>query len=71
MASEKIPLLAFVQIGQFHSGIEGNFLFIYHVQQFRDKVGQADKTLDITGTFAGIFCKRFICPELRANLARS
>ena len=31
--------MAFVQIGQFHSGIEGDLLFVYHVQQFRDKVG--------------------------------
>ena len=47
--------MAFVQIGQFHSGIECNFLFVYHVQQFRDKAGQADKTLDLLITFACSF----------------
>ena len=52
---QKIPLLAFVQIGQLHSGIEGDFLFVHHVQQFRDEVGQADKTLDLLITFACSF----------------
>lgn len=68
---QKIPLLSLVQIGQFHSGIEGDFLFIYKVEQFGNEICQADKPLDIPGTLTSIFCKRFICSELRANLARS
>ena len=68
---QKIPLLSLVQIGQFHSGIEGDFLFIYKVEQFGNEIRQADKPLDIPGTLTSIFCKRFICSELRANLARS
>ena len=47
--------MGFVQIGQLHSGIKSNFLFVYHIQQFRDKVGQADKTLDLLITFACSF----------------
>ena len=47
--------MAFVQIGQLHSGIKSNFLFVYHIQQFRDEVGQADKTLDLLITFACSF----------------
>ena len=35
-----------------HSGIKGNFLFVHHVQQFRDKAGQADKTLDLSAAFS-------------------
>ena len=47
--------MAFVQIGQFHSGIEGDFLFVHHVQKFGNKVGQADKTLDLLITFTCSF----------------
>ena len=39
---QKIPLLVSCQIGQLHSGIEGNFLLVYQVQQFRNQVGEAD-----------------------------
>ena len=35
--------------------MKANFLFVYHVQQFRDEVGQADKTLDLLITFACSF----------------
>ena len=68
---KKIPLLGFVQIGQLHSGIECNFLFVYHVQQFRDKAGQADKSLDLRLGIIGFLCYFFGCCQLRPNLGRS
>ena len=67
----KIPLLAFVQIGQLHSGIEGNFLFVHHVQQFGNEVCQADIASNSIATYALAFCDRIIVAELRRNLRRS
>ena len=68
MACKKIPLLSLVQIGQFHSGIEGDFLFIYKVEQFRDKIGQTDETLNLIATFTKFFghdlVGTFLCPNL-------
>ena len=51
---QKIPLFGSRQIGQLHSGIEGDFLLVYQVQQFGDEVGQADIALNLLSAFSGI-----------------
>ena len=44
------------------AGIKGDFLFVYHVQQFGDKVGQADIALDIDLLLhARFFANNFGC----------
>ena len=44
---QKIPLFSSRQVGQLHSGIEGDFLLVHQVQQLRDEVGEADEALDV------------------------
>ena len=67
----KSPLLAFVQIGQFHSGIEGDLLFVYHVQQFRDEVGQTDKAPYLISTVASFLTNNIGSFQLPPNLGGS
>ena len=47
---------------------KGNFLFVYHVQQFGNKVCQADETLDLIAAFTKVFghdlVGTFLCPNL-------
>ena len=57
--SGKHPLLLkkscccfFVQIGQFYRRVKRDFFSRHHSEQFRDKVRQAYKTLDLIATFA-------------------
>ena len=47
---QQIPLLRFRQIGKLHSGGQGNFLFIHHLQNLRDEIGQADVAFDLRRT---------------------
>lgn len=44
--------LFFVQIGQFYRRVKRDFFLVHHSEQFRDKVRQAYKTLDLIATFA-------------------
>lgn len=59
-----------LQIGQLHSGVKGNFLFIHHVQNFGNEIGQADIAADGFPTHASVFA-HFLRSQLRHNLCRS
>ena len=68
---QKIPLFGSRQIGQLHSGIEGDSLLIHQVQQFRDEVGQADEPFDLGLAIITIQSYFFCGCQLRPNLGRS
>ena len=48
-------LLFFVQIRDFNGRTKSNLPFIYHLQDFGNKLGQTDKTADLVLTFSDKF----------------
>ena len=69
---QQVPLFLFFEERQLISRIEGDFLFIYHIQQFGDKLRQADIALHLPLAFTGLACNKLNRSlRLLANLARS
>lgn len=55
-------LLLLGKIGNLHRRTESNLLFIYHLENFGYKLGQADKTAYLLTTFANFVGKFFVRP---------
>ena len=67
----EIPLFYFFEKGQIKSRIEGDFLFIDHIQQFGNQLRQADIALHLVPTRTSLLRQQFICTQLRPKLGRS
>ena len=68
---QKLRLFLFFEERQLIGRVEGNFLLIHHVQQFRNQLRQADKSFDLRFTIRTVLCD-FLCGgQLRPNLGRS
>ena len=48
---QKFLLFRWFQIRQLYRRIEGDFLLIHHVQNFRNQIGKADKPLNLSSAF--------------------
>ena len=71
---QQVPLFLFFEERQLISRVEGDFLFIYHIQQFRNQLRQTDISLDIPCALSSLLCKQipaFLTNRLVANLATS
>jgi len=68
---QQIPLFFFFEKGQLISRIEGDFLFIDHIQQFGNQLRQADIALHLVPTRTSLLRQQFICTQLRPKLGRS
>ena len=69
---QQVYLFLFFEERQLIGWIKGDFLLVYHVQQFGNQLGEADITLDLSLAFSRLIRnKRNRSLRLLANLARS
>jgi len=69
---QQVYLFFLFEKGQLIGRVQGNLLFIYHIQQFGDKLRQADIALHLPLAFTGLACNKLNRSlRLLANLARS
>ena len=63
-------LITFLSGGNYRKddGIKSDFLFVHHVQQLRDKAGQADKAVHLISTIASFLTNNIKGLQLHPNL---
>ena len=52
---QQVYLFLLFEKGQLISRVEGDFLFIHHIQQFGNQLGQTDKSLNLILTLSNLF----------------
>jgi len=52
---QQVYLFLLFEKGQLIGRVQGNLLFIHHIQQFGDKLRQADKSLNLIFTLPNLF----------------
>ena len=68
---KKVLLFFACQIGKLHRRIEFDLTRIHHIQQFRDKFGQTDISLNLHTAIAALLSNLIHRPRLLPNLGRS
>ena len=71
---QQVPLFLFFEERQLIGRVEGDFLFIYHIQQFGDKLRQTDIAENLIFTLADLFSQKLaglLSSRLVPNLGTS
>lgn len=62
------PLVLLGQVRDLHRRIEGNLVFVYHLEDGGDQVGQADVTMNLVSAVAGFLSHNIHRLQLHPNL---